>query len=247
MVVNSPLAGPKDRYRLAVEALASQDGKHFTRSRTEAGIPLGGGNGEPATGEAPGVPPSSFLVVVDEAASLILQPGENGMTVKDIRILNADHLRLTAKVTPGSVAPDWLPAESSFLLFDGDRQATIALPPRYIPFDGMLSSDDWPQSDFAPLDVVAVALGRSVERANAILANRSAPGGTALLTGVTVRMGVSRLDLGQGRMMLTLTRPGDGRADQFVELTMTAGLASGVDELSVEEEAPEPETKAPRR
>ncbi|MFZ5818195.1 MAG: hypothetical protein ACOY93_23330 [Bacillota bacterium] len=228
--MNSPLVGPGDRYRLVIEALASQDGKHFTRCRAEAGVPLGGG--WLTTGAASGAPPSSFLVVVDEACSLIIQPGENGLTVREVRLLNACQVQVTASVTPGSAAPDWLGGESTYLLFDGDGRAALAQPPRYIPFDGLVSPEAWPQADFAPLDVLAVAVGRSIERANATLACKPSPGGVALVSSVTLRVGISRVDLGRNRVLLTLARPEGGEVEQFVELTLTSGLAAEADELA---------------
>lgn len=239
--MNRPLVGPGDRYRLAVEALASQDGKHFTRHLAEVGIPTrhlteasaparSGEGGGSVTGEAPGAPPSSYLVMVDETCSLLLMPGENGITVKDIRLLDACHLRMTARVTPGCCPPDWLASEATYLLFDGDYKTAHAQPDRYIPFDGMVAEDAWPQADFAPLDLLAVAVGRSVERANGLLACNPSAAGTALVSSVTVRVGLSRVDLGQNRVLLTLARPEGGAADQFVELQMTTSFAAAPEE-----------------
>lgn len=232
--MNSPLVGPKERYCIAVEALASQDGKHFTRFVAEAGIPLGGKG--LSNGEAPGAPPHSYLVMVDEACSLILQPGQNGVTLRDLRLLNASHVRLTARVTPGLSPPDWLPNESHYLLFDGDSKEAYAQPSRYLPFDGMVSPDAWPQSDRAPLDALAVAVGRSVERANAVLACSRSPGGTALVSSVTVRVGVSRFNLAKNRVLVTLSGESGG-ADQFVELTLTSSFAIAEEEVLGEEVA----------
>lgn len=234
--MNSPLLGPGDRYRLAVEALASQDGKHFVRSVSEAGIPLRGGAAGPSTGEAPGAPPPSYLVMVDEVCSLILQPGQNGVTVRDIRLLNACHLRLTIWVKPGAAAPDWLEGESTYLLFDGDSKEAIAQTARYIPFDGLVSPDAWPQADFAPLDVLAVAVGQSVERANTILACKPSPAGAAVVTSLKIRVGVSRVELGRRRVLLTLARPEEGVVEEFVELTFTTSFAAAEDELAEEDE-----------
>jgi hypothetical protein len=231
--VNSPLAGPNHRYQLAVEALASQDGRHFTRFVAEAGIPLG--SQRPTAGEAPGAPPSAYLVMVDEVCSLILQPGENGITVRDVRLLNACHLRLTARVTPGTAPPDWLEGESSYLLFDGDAQTARDQPARYIPLDGMAAPDEWAPSADAPLDVLAVALGRSIERANTILAcTPSSPAGTALVSSVTVRVGVSRFNLGRKRLFVTLSGA-EGGADQFVELTLQSSFAAAEADVTAEE------------
>ncbi|HYF77996.1 MAG TPA: hypothetical protein VD973_12730, partial [Symbiobacteriaceae bacterium] len=74
--------------------------------------------------------------------------------------------------------------------------------------------------DVTPLDRLAVALGRSVARANAVLARTRAEAGVALVAKVTLRVGVRQADLGQGRVFVTLAGPGQ-EEDQFVELTMT--------------------------
>ena len=207
-----------------MEALASQDGIHFTRTVAEAGAPLRG------------APPSSYLVMVDEFCSLIIQPGENGVSVRDIRLLDACHLRLSLRVTPGPAAPDWLEGESTYLLFDGDHKEAVAQPPRYVPFDGLVSPDGWPRADFTPLDVLAVAVGRSVERANTVLACTPSPTGAALVTGVKIRVGVSRVDLGRKRVLLTLARPEEGAVEEFVELTLQTSFAIQEEEELAEEE-----------
>lgn len=239
--MNTPLLGPGDRYRFAVEALASQDGKHFTRAVAEAGIPLRGGGGRAAKGEAPGAPPSSYLVMVDEFCSLIIQPGENGISVRDIRLLGACHLRLSVRVTPGAAAPDWLEGESTYLLFDGDSKEAVAQPARYLPFDGLVSPDAWPQADFAPLDVLAVAVGRSVERANTVLACTPSPRGAALVTAVKIRVGLSRVELSRRRVLLTLARPEEGAVEEFVELTLQTSFAIREEEELAEAEEIGPE------
>lgn|GEM_PF-2557047 len=220
------LTGPDGRYQITLEALASRDAKHYTRSSTELGFPLG----EAGAGEGGTPPPSAYLVVVDETCSLILVPGESGVTVRDLRLLSACHLRLSARVTPGPRAPDWLPTESTYLLFDGDSLAAAALPERYHPFDGVAGEERWPETDRAPLDVLAVAVGRSIARANTVLTSSQSPGGEAILSAVTVRVGLSRIDLGQNRVLLSLARPEAGQAEQYVELSFQTGATAPEEE-----------------
>jgi len=222
--MTSPLFGPEQRYRLAVEALVSQDGEHFTRRAVECGHPLG--IRMQAAGAAADGPPSSYLVVVDESCSLILQPGQNGVTVRDVRLLDARNVRLALRVEPGESAPDWLPDQQIHLLFDGDAAATLLQAERYIPLDGMLADESPPSADVAPLDALAVALGRSMERANAQLASRAGSGGLSLVSTVTLRVGVSRVDVGPGRVVVGLARPDSGAVEQYVELTLQAGMAT---------------------
>lgn len=212
--MTAPLVGPDRRYHLAVEVLVSQDGQHFTRRQAASGYPIGAAEGRP----------SSYLVVVDESCSLILQPGQNGVTVRDVRLLGASHVRITAQVEPGEEAPHWLPDRQTHLLFDGDAAATLLQAERYIPFDGMLADEPTPAADVAPLDALAVALGRSVERANSQLACRTGAAGLALVTSVTLRVGVTRVDVGPGRVVVGLARPDACAAEQYVELTLQAGL-----------------------
>jgi hypothetical protein len=77
-------------------------------------------------------------------------------------------------------------------------------------------------TEATPLDRLAVAVGRSVARANAALARTTAEAGVALVSQVTIRVCVAQTDLGQGRVLVTLARPGEDQAcNQFVELTMT--------------------------
>ncbi len=213
------LTGPNERYWLTIEALASQDGKHYTRCQSVEAFPLGAAEGQ-------GAPPSSYLVMVDETCSLILTPGISGVTVRDLRLLSVCHLRLSVRVSPGAQAPDWLPTESTYLLFDGDAMAAAALPERYIPFDGVVGEEVWAEPDLVPLDALAVAVGRSIARANTILACRPGPGGVAVVAGLTIRVGVTRVDLGRSRVLVTLARPEGGQVEQYVDLSFQTGAAA---------------------
>lgn len=221
--------GPDERYAIAIECLASTDGKHFTRCHTETGASYWE-VATPAVGrrvEWSGTAPRSYLVMVDEYCSFVLTPGANGLFVRDFRLLGAVRAQVTAQITPGAQAPDWLPNESEHLLFSGDRMAAAAVGERYIPLDGMVDERTWPSGGVAPLDLLAVALGRSVARANATLAATTTAGGTAILSGITLRVGVSQVDMGRGRVMVTLAQPDQGEAQQFVELTMNAAVNGG--------------------
>jgi hypothetical protein len=189
-----------------LEILAARNGEAF--SRTEA-----------AQGEV--LADQSFLVVAGDALSLTLAPGENGLTLRSVKPLGATRAVVTATVGARGGAPDWLPTESTYLLFQGDRAAAAAVKDRYVPFEGMAAERSWPdQGGVTPLDRLAVAVGRSVARANAVLARTQAEAGVALVSRVTLRVGVRQTDLGQGRVFVALAGPGEEEA-QYVELEMT--------------------------
>jgi hypothetical protein len=211
--VSRILIGPGDRYRLAIEVLAARGGGAFARHRAVAGVPVPdeGGRGGAA------------LVVVDDACSLVVVPGENGFTVRSLRLLSADRAVITAVVTAGAQSPEWLPAESTYLLFQGDRTDLTGHPSeRFVPLEGLAGEQARLSQGVTPLDKLVVAIGRSVARANAALAASPAPGGVALVSSMTIRVAVEQADLGQGRVLVTLARPGQEEGSgQFVELTLT--------------------------
>lgn len=191
---------------MRLEMLAARSGEAFSRTEAAAGERLAD---------------QSYLVVADDALSLTLTPGENGLTLRSVKLLGATRAVVTATVGARGGAPDWLPTESTYLLFQGDRGAAAAVKDRYIPLDGMATERSLPdQSDVTPLDRLAVAVGRSVARANAVLARTRAEAGVALVAKVTLRVGVRQADLGQGRVFVTLAGPG-AEEGQYVELTMT--------------------------
>ena len=186
--------------------LTARGGEAFTRTEVTEGEPQ---------------PDRSFKVVAGDALSLTLAPGENGLTLGSVKLLGATRAVVTATVGARGGAPDWLPTESTYLLFQGDRGAAAAVKDRYVPLEGMAAERDGPdQGDVTPLDRLAVALGRSVARANAVLARTQAEAGVALVAKVTLRVGVRQADLGQGRVFVTLAGPGE-EEKQYVELTMT--------------------------
>lgn len=203
--MSTELRGPDDRYRLTVEAMTSADNETFTRSRTSTGISEGDGN---------------YRVVVGNACSIVLRLGENGLTVRSVRLLGARQAQVRALVAAGSCAPEWLPTESAYQLFEGDRAEAAAFTERYIPLEGMAREQSWPDDGTTPLDRLAVAVGRSVARANSALVRSGAEAGIALVSSVTVRVAVQQTQVSRGRVMVTLARPGDGEAGQFVEFSM---------------------------
>lgn len=205
MRVSTELRGPDDRYRLTVEAMTSLDGDTFTRSRTSIGIPEGDGD---------------YKVVVGSACSLKLRLGENGLTVRSVRLLGARQAQVRAWAAAGCGAPDWLPTESAYLLFEGDRADAAAATERYIPLEGMAREQSWPDDGTTPLDRLAVAVGRSVARANAALVRSRTDAGIALVSSVTVRVTVEQTEVSRGRVMVRLARPGEGQTGQFVEFSM---------------------------
>ncbi|HLN61779.1 MAG TPA: hypothetical protein VK464_09525, partial [Symbiobacteriaceae bacterium] len=93
----------------------------------------------------------------------------------------------------------------------------------YYPLQGMVAERSWEGGEEAtPLDRLAVAVGRSVARANAALAQSPAPGGVALVSSLTIRLAVEQTNVGQGRVLVTLARPGqETPSGQYVELTMS--------------------------
>lgn len=215
--MSTPLAGPGDRYKVAVEVLSSTGSDQVARSWVTEGEPVWDTSGQGA----------GFRVVAPDACSLLLNLGENGLTLSNIRLINANWAVATAKVSAGPGAPDWLPDESSYLLFQGDRSAAQSQKERYIPLEGMVAERSWPQANATPLDALAVAVGRSVARANAALARVQADAGVALVSTVTIRVAVQETDVAGGRVLVTLGSPAQeegGTAPaptQFVELTMT--------------------------
>lgn len=216
-----PLTGPGDRYSAAVEVLASPGDESFSRYRVSSGEPLWDTSGQ-------GRP---YRVVVGDACTMVLNLGENGLTLQSLKLLGPAWTVVTAVVTAGSGAPDWLPTESNYLLFQGDRAAAGALKDRYVPLAGMAEERSWADASATPLDQLAIAVGRSIARANAVLARSTAPSGTALVAGVTIRVGVTQTDLEQGRVLVSLARPGGGQdggesqtntcTTQYVELRLT--------------------------
>ncbi|HYF91789.1 MAG TPA: hypothetical protein VD969_06055 [Symbiobacteriaceae bacterium] len=204
--MSRPICGPGDRYSVELEILAAQGAKPFARHEAAGGEPL---------------PGSAWLVVAGDACSLTLVPGENGLTLQSVKLLRASRAVVTARVRARGGAPDWLPTDSSYLLFQGGRDDAAAVRDRYIPLEGMAAERSWaPEPGVTPLDRLAVAVGRSVARANAVLARTQAESGVALVSRVTIRVGVKQTDLGQGRVLVTLAGPGEGDC-QYVELTMT--------------------------
>ncbi|HLN63670.1 MAG TPA: hypothetical protein VK464_19285, partial [Symbiobacteriaceae bacterium] len=79
------LMGPGDRYRLAIDVLAARGGNALTRFRAVSGVPV------PDEGGSDG----ATLVMVDEAVSLVVVPGENGFTVRSLKLLGADRAVVT--------------------------------------------------------------------------------------------------------------------------------------------------------
>lgn len=213
------LTGPGGRYRVAVEALVSGGGDGFVRRRAVQGAPLPDDR--------------AFMVLLHDACSLVLEPGENGLTVRSVKLMNAASALITAVVTAGDGAPDWLPQESTYLLFQGDREAAAAQRERYFPLEGMTEGPAPADQGATPLDRLAVAVGRSVARANAQLARTTARGGVALVANITIRVAVEHTDVGQGRVLVNLARPGT-ETGQFVELTMTT--VPGAEPEAAEEE-----------
>lgn len=210
--MNRPLVGPGDRYRVRVELLHPAGGRAGVRHRAHVGVQLDKSDSH------------RYMVTLGTLCALVLVLGENGLTVEQVLLMEADRAVLRAVVTPGSDAPDWLPEESVYLLFEGDRRSVQQRAPRYLPLEGMVEERSWPQEEAVPLDSVAAAVGQAVNRANARLARACTPAGGAVVQSVTVRLSVHRADLCNGRVLVTLNSEAGG-AGQFVEFTLSTAPA----------------------
>lgn len=188
------LIEPGGRYSVALEVLASPDGVFYTRHRATAGTPVADGGGR------------TFLVVPGEICSFELTLGENGLTARKLKLLTGKRAHVVAVITPGSDPPDWLPGETTYLIFDGDRVQATSFQERFIPLEGMTAERTLPSPDLLPLDRLAIAVGRSVARANETLAQSQCAGGVALVSAVTIRVAVEQTDLAKGRIFVNLAR-----------------------------------------
>lgn len=217
------MTGPDGRYRVQVDLLASADGERYTRHSQTQGMPvwdLVGQGGMRQRQEATGAEAHGYLVLVEDLCSLLLVPGESGLTVREVKLLGAVQAVITAQVTPGEGAPEWLPAESCHLLFQGGRSEAAAYGERYIPLDGMAGAIARSDGGQTPLDSLALAVGRSVARANGRLARIRSEGGVALVASATLRFAVVETSLVQGRVLVRLAREGAEQGGQYLELNM---------------------------
>jgi hypothetical protein len=203
------LMGPERRYEIRLELLTSNDGRFFTRHWTDEGEPVGM-NGTSLF----------YLATWDDLCSITVGLGENGLLLRSIRLSGVREVELKAWVYPGPGASESLPQESTCLLFAGDPEEARSIRERYIPFDGLIQEQIRGQG-VTPLDRLAIAVGRSVARANAALAGGRGPGGVALVSSVTFRVAVDQAELEKGRVIVTLSRPGESAGAQFVEFSMT--------------------------
>jgi hypothetical protein len=217
--VNADLRAPGDRYRVAIDVIGAAGGDQKSRCTVEQGVAFWDVGG-PVRSEDGAVQAHSYMVVVDDLCSLVLVPGENGLTIRWVRLLNAAQATIRARVIAGSGAPDWLPPESEYQIFEGDAAAATAFEEQFIPLNGMAAERSWTQGA-TPLDLLAIAVGKSVARANAALARVQSEGGVALVSSVTVRVAVNQAEVARGRMLVSFARSGEGQTGQFVELVMT--------------------------
>lgn len=215
--MNRELRGPDDRYAVTVDALSSPDGTAFVRQQATTGVP----RDWPDTGRP------EFLVVVGDACELVLNLGEQGLAVRSVKLRRASRAIISLLI---SGCDDDARPESRVQIFDGDREAAEGYRERFIPVNGggaapTPAPEEAAQPEAAadsgtPLDRLALAVGRSVARANAALARMTAEGGVALVSSVTIRVGVEQAAVDGGRVTLSLARPGQ-ESGQFVEFTMT--------------------------
>lgn len=218
--MDAPLHNPEGTYaaRVTVYAPLAPDGAVWRRHEVAAGLPLPG----PVVGaEGDELPdgPAEYLVALPGVLSLRLRLRSDGLTVRDLRVEAPGAVTVTARVSALAGAPEWLPDQADYAVFQGDRKAAAGLRHIWLP----LCREQVPA---APTDVVAVdrlvtALGQAIHRANARLAQQSGSGGTALAASVTVRVAVTEFGISEGnRVLLGLPRRGEP-ASQHLEVTMT--------------------------
>jgi hypothetical protein len=212
MTVGAPLMGPQDAYLLAFAVTVEKGGRQPTSPHVQDGVPLG------EVGVRPDRP--RLLVAMDRLFSLVVQLGPNGFTVNNLKVLSAHDLRIDAVVTAQADAPDWLPPVSRYEVFAGNRVTAAQFGERFIPLAGLVGDPPDPTAGATPLDRLAVAVGRSIARANRAL-SRQGGGATALVASVTMRVLINHTELGGERVFVTLARPGQRKTGQFVEFTLT--------------------------
>ncbi|HLO04238.1 MAG TPA: hypothetical protein VK191_14090 [Symbiobacteriaceae bacterium] len=185
-----PILGPGGRYRLRLELL--QEAGNTTYRRRPASECRSQG--------------AEWLCLFGEDGTARLTLGEGGITLHTLGLAQGGPVVLQAEVEAGPEAPGWLPSCATLRLFEGDRQAAAALRDRFIPLPGAVEPE---VAGALPLDQLFLAVGRSVARANRALVEIESPGGTALVTTVTVSIAIDSLAVERGR---ALVKPSTGQA-----------------------------------
>jgi hypothetical protein len=181
-----PIVGPGGRYRARLELLQQAGNETYLRRRTSEGRRQG----------------AEWLVLLGEEGTARLTLGEGGITLHTLGLAQPGRAILQAEVEAGPGAPDWLPANATVRLFEGDRQAAAAVRDRFVPLPGATKPADVEAPGELPLDQLFIAVGRSVARANRALVEIESPGGTALVTTVTVNVALDALAVERGRAVV---------------------------------------------
>lgn len=226
--MSAELLGPNDRYRLRLEVRHDPSAQPL---QANTGVPAGDAGGR------------RYIILLQPACAVILQLGESGLTLESVSLLEASEVAVTAYVTPGTGSPDWLPQESEYLLFQGDRQAARQIAERFIALEGMALERSWPAGDIVPLDRLALAVGHALTRANSRLTRACGEAGTAVVASITLRVALHQTDLNRDRVLLSLARPDVSVQGQYVELKVNAAPIAE----EVAEEDPPSERLTPRQ
>lgn len=193
-----PILGPGGRYRLRLELLQEAGNATYLRRQATAAQRQG----------------DECILLFGEDATAKLLLGEGGITLQSLALAKGGQAVLQAEVEAGPSAPSWLPTASTVSLFEGDRQAAAALRDRFVPLPGAVEQSS---AGIVSLDQLFLAVGRSMARANGALVQIASPGGTALVTTVTVSIAIDGLAVDRGRVLVQPTSPsgvGQGGAAQ---------------------------------
>lgn len=181
-----PILGPGGRYRVRFELLQEVGDATFRR--------------KPATGARFQGAECQLLFGEDGTARVTL--GENGITLHAINWVKGGQAVLQAEVEAGPGAPSGLPSRSTLRLFEGERQAGAALRDRFTPLPGAAAPEP-PQPGALPVDQLLLAVGRSMTRANLALVETRSPGGTALVTTLTIAIAINALSVEGGHVFVS--------------------------------------------
>jgi hypothetical protein len=179
------LTGAGGRYRARIEVLQETGDGQFTQQRTMMGARARPGEDE-------------WTVLLEDCCSLRLHLGEGGITLRSVGLMGSARAIIRIEIEAGAGAPEWLPASASLQLFDGDRQDAALVRDRFLPLPGAVEVAGGSQ----PLEQLLIAVGRSIARANAALVQIQSPGGTALVSTLTVQVAADQIGVERGRAVV---------------------------------------------
>ncbi len=204
--------------RFIIYALLAPDSSLWRQYEVDTGAPVAG----PvvgAAGEDLPEDPGEYMVAVPGVVSFCLRARPAGLTIRKLRVEGPGAVSILARVNALAAAPEWLPVQSDYAVFQGDRRAAAALTTVHLPLTAHIPTAA--DSGVVAVDRLVTAVGQSIHRANGRLARLGGEGGTALAASVTLRVGVGEFAVaGSDRVMLGLLRRGE-RANHHLEITMT--------------------------